>query len=72
MPRSRECLGGCGRRVGRAHACPTCWARLPKHRRKAIMNARRQTRLYSVALHDAHEWFTANPPPQAPEQRAAS
>lgn len=67
MPRSRECLGQCGRRVGREHACPVCWARLPEHLRRAVATARRKTRAYSVALHDAHVWLTEHPP-----QRAAS
>lgn len=76
MPRSHDCLGRCGRRVGRSHACPTCWARLPEHLRQAIGSARRKTRAYSVAFHNADMWFTENPPqetpPQSPEQRAAS
>lgn len=62
VARSHECLGGCGERVRRVHACTACWARLPEHLREAIAEARRKTRAYSVALHDAHEWFGQNPP----------
>jgi hypothetical protein len=71
MPRSRECLGGCGRRVSRAHACPTCWVRLPERLRRAVASARRKTRAYSVALHEASTWFIENPPQDSIE-RAAS
>jgi hypothetical protein len=49
---------------------------LPEHLRQAIGSARRKTRAYSVAFHNADMWFTENPPqetpPQSPEQRAAS
>jgi hypothetical protein len=76
MARSRECLGGCGRRVGREHACPVCWVRLPERLREAVAGARRKSRAYSVALHDAHLWFTENPPPRTAsedlQRRAAS
>jgi hypothetical protein len=72
MPRSRTCLGGCGERLGRAHTCPTCWARLRDDLREAITRARPMTRAYSVALYNAHEWFTENPPPEHPQREAAS
>lgn len=76
MPRSHECLGRCDRRVGRTHVCPTCWARLPEQLRHAIGSARRKTRAYSVALHNADMWFTENLPQETPPEettrRAAS
>lgn len=72
MPRSRECLGGCGQRVGRAHACPSCWARLPERLRAGVASARRKSRAYSVALHNVSTWFIENPPPEDSTQRAAA
>jgi hypothetical protein len=61
MPRSHECLGRCGRRVGRSHACPSCWARLPERLREAVASARHKSRAYSAAVHNVHLWFTENP-----------
>jgi hypothetical protein len=49
-----------------------CWARLREDLREAITSARRKTRAYSVALYNAHEWFTENPPQDDSPRRAAS
>lgn len=69
--RGHECLGDCGRRVKREHACPACWTRLPESLRRAVATARRKTQAYSIALYEAHEWLSAHREAEADKGRVS-
>lgn len=63
MPRSHECPGGCGVRVGHDHlACRDCWYRLPQEIRQRVSNSfRHNNDRHRAALQTAVEWYVANP-----------